>query len=84
VASLLQSYWQPTVGEEQEVCHLQKQKKNEDELDRLIEEWTVERQAEKVMMLMQKAGVPAGVVNDGEDLQTRDPQLKSSGVLCLP
>jgi benzylsuccinate CoA-transferase BbsF subunit len=54
-------------------------KKNEAELDRLIEKWTVKRLAEKVMMLMQKAGVPAGVVNDGEDLLTRDPQLKSRG-----
>jgi crotonobetainyl-CoA:carnitine CoA-transferase CaiB-like acyl-CoA transferase len=31
------------------------------------------------MMLLQRAGVAAGVVQDGEDLQTRDPQLKERG-----
>lgn len=54
-------------------------KKNEDELDRLIGEWTRERSPEDVMMWMQKAGVAAGVVQDGEDLQTRDPHLKERG-----
>jgi crotonobetainyl-CoA:carnitine CoA-transferase CaiB-like acyl-CoA transferase len=54
-------------------------KKNEDELDRLVEQWTVTRSPEEVMMLMQAAGVPAGVVQDGEDLLTRDPQLKERG-----
>jgi len=54
-------------------------KENEDELDRLVGEWTKDKSPEEVMMLMQRAGVPAGVVNDGEDLQTRDPQLKERG-----
>lgn len=54
-------------------------KENEDELDRLVEEWTIKRTPEEVMILMQRAGVPAGVVQDGEDLQTRDPQLKERG-----
>ncbi len=51
-------------------------KKNEDELDRLVEEWTISRSAEEVMKLMQAAGVPAGVLQNGEDLQEHDPQLK--------
>jgi crotonobetainyl-CoA:carnitine CoA-transferase CaiB-like acyl-CoA transferase len=54
-------------------------KKNEDELDRLVEIWTLKRSPEEVMMLMQQAGVAAGVVQDGEDLQIRDPQLKERG-----
>jgi len=49
-------------------------KKHEDELDRLIAEWTAERDAEEVMLKLQEAGVPAGVVQTGEDL-FRDPQL---------
>ncbi|MBE0481044.1 MAG: CoA transferase, partial [Dehalococcoidia bacterium] len=56
---------------------LQGRKENEEELDRLIEEWTEGRKAEEVMTLLQRAGVPAGVVQDGEDLLTRDPQLKA-------
>jgi benzylsuccinate CoA-transferase BbsF subunit len=54
-------------------------KENEDELDRRVEEWTLEKPPEEVMMLMQQAGVAAGVVQDGEDLLTRDPQLKERG-----
>ena len=50
-------------------------KANEDELDRLIEEWTRNITAEQVMERLQKAGVPAGVVQSSKDL-IEDPQLK--------
>jgi benzylsuccinate CoA-transferase BbsF subunit len=52
-----------------------KRKENEDELDRLIGEWTQSSTAEKVMAIMQDAGVPAGVVETAEDLMN-DPQLE--------
>ena len=51
-------------------------KANEDELDRLIEEWTIIRSPEEIMTMMQTAGVAAGVVQTGEDLLEHDPQLK--------
>ncbi len=51
-------------------------KVNEDELDRLVEEWTIKRSAEEVMYLMQATGVPAGVLETGEDLLEHDPQLR--------
>lgn len=51
-------------------------KENEEELDRLIEEWTVERSAEEVMTTMQAAGVAAGVVETNQDILEHDPQLK--------
>jgi benzylsuccinate CoA-transferase BbsF subunit len=51
-------------------------KENEDELDRLVEDWTIHYAAEEVMNLMQKHGVPAGVLQNAEDLQEHDPQLK--------
>jgi benzylsuccinate CoA-transferase BbsF subunit len=69
----------PPWTKDKKFANLKSRKKNEDELDRLVEEWTMKKSPEKVMMLMQKAGVAAGVVNDGEDLQTRDPQLKARG-----
>jgi len=50
-------------------------KRHEDELDRLVEAWTREYAAEDVMKKLQAAGVPAGVVQNAEDL-FRDPQLK--------
>lgn len=51
-------------------------KENEDELDKLVEAWTINYSAEEVMSMMQTAGVPAGVVQTAEDLQEHDPQLK--------
>ena len=51
-------------------------KENEDELDRLVNDWTSSRTAEEVMDRMQKASVAAGVVETGEDLLDKDPQLK--------
>jgi crotonobetainyl-CoA:carnitine CoA-transferase CaiB-like acyl-CoA transferase len=49
--------------------------KNSDELDRLIEEWTIKFTAEQVAAMMQRAGVSAGVVENVEDL-FQNPQLK--------
>ncbi len=53
-------------------------KRNEDELDGLIGEWTRSFTAEQVMALLQEAGVPAGVVQTCEDLLS-DPQMKHRG-----
>ena len=51
-------------------------KENEDELDKLIEEWTIQHSAEEVMTLMQEAGVAAGILETGEDQLEHDPQTK--------
>lgn len=49
-------------------------KQNEDELDALVEQWTISHTAEEVMTLLQEAGISAGVLEKAEDLH-RDPQL---------
>ena len=49
-------------------------KEKENELNRFVEEWTLNYTPQEVMRKMQKAGVPAGVVESGEDL-VADPQL---------
>jgi benzylsuccinate CoA-transferase BbsF subunit len=69
----------PSWTEDERFSTFDARKVNEDELDRLIEEWTSGRSPEDVMMLMQQAGVASGVVQDGEDLLSRDPQLKERG-----
>jgi benzylsuccinate CoA-transferase BbsF subunit len=51
-------------------------KENEDEMDRLITEWTMTKSAEEVMTLMQAVGVGAGVAENPEDILDKDPQLK--------
>jgi crotonobetainyl-CoA:carnitine CoA-transferase CaiB-like acyl-CoA transferase len=50
---------------------------NEDELDRLIEEWTIDKMPHEVMHRLQTAGVAAGAVQTNEDKVVRDPQLRS-------
>jgi crotonobetainyl-CoA:carnitine CoA-transferase CaiB-like acyl-CoA transferase len=51
-----------------------------EELDRGISKWTQEKDAFQVMNLLQKAGVPCGVVQTGKDL-LNDPHLKKRGFL---
>lgn len=61
---------------------LSERKRNEDELDLLVESWTSARSPEEVMMLMQAAGVAAGVVQSPEDLHN-DVHLKSRRYLRM-
>ncbi|MBW2061369.1 MAG: CoA transferase [Deltaproteobacteria bacterium] len=55
---------------------LQKRKENEEELDRLVQEWTINQSDEDVMMQLQAAGVGAGRIGTVEDQMENDPQLK--------
>ena len=66
----------PAWTEEPRFSTLLARKENEDELDRLVEEWTINHSAEEVMTLMQASGVAAGVVETGEDQLEHDPQSK--------
>ncbi len=50
-----------------------------DELDRLIEAWTVERTDYEAMAALQRAGIAAGVVQNVEDQFRCDPQLAARG-----
>lgn len=70
---------QPELSTDPRFSSLIKRKENELELDRIINEWTSTRHAEEVMEMMNKAGIPAGVVETGEDLMEHDPQLKARG-----
>jgi benzylsuccinate CoA-transferase BbsF subunit len=54
---------------------LRNRKKHEDEVDRLVSEWTVNLTPEDVMDRMQAAGVPAGVVKNASEI-FEDPQLR--------
>lgn len=51
---------------------------NQDELDKLIEEWTLQRDHIEVMHTLQKAGVAAGAVLDAAEL-LHDPHLNQRG-----
>ncbi len=53
---------------------LAKRRKNQAELDRVIGLWTINQTAERIVHLLQKAGVAAGQIQNAEDL-ARDDQL---------
>jgi len=65
----------PTWANEPGFATFLNRKKNEDKLEGLIEKWTSQRSAEEVMTTLQESGVPAGVVENGQDL-CDDLQLK--------
>jgi len=48
--------------------------KNREELDKRVESWTMNMSAETVMSMLQKEGIAAGVVQNGEDVHN-DPQF---------
>jgi len=50
-------------------------KQNEKEVDDLIKDWTADLTPEEVMIRLQGAGIPAGVVENAADLYA-DPQLR--------
>ena len=52
---------------------------NSAELDVNVSRWTAEHSAEDAMAILQRAGIAAGVVENGVDLCARDPQLKERG-----
>ncbi len=50
--------------------------RNAERLDEVTAEWTANHTAQQAMLRLQKAGLAAGVVQNGEDLY-RDPQLRA-------
>ena len=68
----------PQWAEDQRFATADARERNADELDSLVETWTIQNTAEDVMGVLQTAGVAAGVVQTGADL-SRDPQLKERG-----
>jgi benzylsuccinate CoA-transferase BbsF subunit len=51
---------------------------NQDELERLVEEWTMERSPEEAQERLHAVGVPAGLVASGADL-VADSHLRARG-----
>jgi crotonobetainyl-CoA:carnitine CoA-transferase CaiB-like acyl-CoA transferase len=54
--------------------------RHQDDLDEHLAAWTSERDRFDVMERLQANGVPAGAVQDAEDLNERDPQVEAREV----
>ncbi|MDY7031885.1 MAG: CoA transferase [Thermodesulfobacteriota bacterium] len=66
----------PEWTKEPRFATLRGRKENETELNRLVEEWTVNFTPEEVMEKLQTAGIAASVVADPVDIFDRDTHLK--------
>jgi crotonobetainyl-CoA:carnitine CoA-transferase CaiB-like acyl-CoA transferase len=76
--SLCSVMHEPELAGQDRFLSLQARLANYEELDELIGKWTSNYPPEKVMRILQEAGVPAAMVNDARDL-TRDPGLEERG-----
>ena len=68
----------PSWTEDDRFATLSSRLEHADELDKLVEGWTMKYSAEEVMTSLQEQGVATGVVQDASDLAS-NPQLKSRG-----
>ena len=66
----------PDWAEKEEFRNEQNRRQNQDELDKLVEQWTRQHRQYEVMEILQKAGVAAGASLNVKDLVS-DPQLKA-------
>jgi crotonobetainyl-CoA:carnitine CoA-transferase CaiB-like acyl-CoA transferase len=66
----------PPWTKEERFSSLSRRKEHEEELDHFLGEWTANHGAEEIVELLQKPGVPSGVVQNAEDL-ARDSHLKA-------
>lgn len=55
--------------------------RHRDELDRLLSEWTKDKEPFELMYLLQSHGVPAGVCQVAQDRVERDPHLRARDYL---
>ncbi len=74
--ALCQAIQSPELAKDPRFATLRQRKANEDQLDALVEDWTRQHDAYEIMHSLQSRGVPAGVVQTGEDILEHDPQLR--------
>ncbi|MGE5594512.1 MAG: CaiB/BaiF CoA transferase family protein [Hyphomicrobiales bacterium] len=77
--SLCRAFGQDAVADDPRFATFEARKANEDALEELVSSWTAGKVAEEVMALLQAEGVPAGVVQNAQDLLDRDPHMKARG-----
>jgi crotonobetainyl-CoA:carnitine CoA-transferase CaiB-like acyl-CoA transferase len=64
----------PELGADPRFATLEARKRNEDELEEIITQWTAQRFAREAEEILQKAGVPAAIASTNKDL-FEDPHL---------
>jgi benzylsuccinate CoA-transferase BbsF subunit len=75
--ALCQVMGKPDLTSELRFSTIIERKRNEAEIDKLVQDWVLNLTAEEAVNRMQEAGVPAGIVQNAKDL-LQDPQLGRS------
>ncbi len=73
----------PDWAEQEQFSERASRQRHAGELDALLEQWTVKHDPKGLMLILQEAGVPAGVVQNAEDL-AQDPHLTARGYFVRP
>jgi crotonobetainyl-CoA:carnitine CoA-transferase CaiB-like acyl-CoA transferase len=73
--NLCEAMGKSTLSHDPRFLSPEKRKEHEEEVDRIVEEWTSTLSAEEITEILQRRGVPAGIVKDARDLYS-DPQLR--------
>jgi crotonobetainyl-CoA:carnitine CoA-transferase CaiB-like acyl-CoA transferase len=74
---LARAMGQPELATDPKFATLAARKQNEDELDRIIQQWTSTQRAQQVAEILQHAGIAAAVVADNKYLSEEDAHLKA-------
>ena len=65
----------PALATQKKYATLAQRKKNEEELEKLVNAWTLNYTAEEAEQILQKAGIPSNVVEKPSDIY-KDPQIE--------
>jgi crotonobetainyl-CoA:carnitine CoA-transferase CaiB-like acyl-CoA transferase len=76
---LLEEMGSPEWARDSRFAHSHDRKAHEDELERLLSEFTQSRDRYELMAALQQRGIPAGAVQNAPDRCERDPQLQHRG-----
>lgn len=80
-SALCDTIGKPAMKDDPRFAMLRARLAHQDELNAILQEWTLPRTAEEVESLLQDQGVPAGSVHNARDL-FEDPQLKHRGLFA--
>ncbi len=72
---LARAMGRPELADDPKFTKLQSRKTNEDELEAIVEQWTMTQRAAEVAEALQRAGVPAAVVADNRYLSEEDSHM---------
>jgi crotonobetainyl-CoA:carnitine CoA-transferase CaiB-like acyl-CoA transferase len=68
----------PAWAKKSKFATILKRKAHKKELDEYLHDWTVKQEPERIVEVLQQAGVPSGIVQNAEDL-AKDPHLLERG-----